>query len=377
MPHKVSFVRDLEELPLSAEEKERLRPVAEKYPFFCSSYYLRLINFKDPADPLRRVVVPEEGELESWGRVDPSNEANYTVMEGVQHKYDSTVLVLASDRCAALCRYCFRKRLFLRGSERRPERLRNLRELVRYLEGHPEVSNVIFSGGDALMLSTSRIKELLEAVIHIPHIRYIRFGSRLFSYWPERILNDPQLLELFRRYSRPGKRLYVVTHFDHPRELTAEARKACDLLLRAGVHLLNQCPLIRGVNDHPVVLAELFRELAGLGVSPYYVFQCRPTLGNRPYAVPIEEGYTIFEKARGMVSGVAKRVRFVMSHALGKLEIAALTRETVIFKFHRAARNTDTGKVLVYARHPEAYWLDDYSELVEEVPLEGDLPQAM
>jgi len=367
--HEVSFVRDLAELPLSLKEKERLRLVVERYPFFCSSYYLRLINFNDPADPLRRVVIPEEGELEPWGWVDPSHEANYTVMEGVQHKYDSTVLVLVSDRCAALCRYCFRKRLFLKGQERRPERLQDLAELVRYLRQHPEVTNVLFSGGDALMLSTPRLQELLEAVIPIPHLRYIRFGTRILSYWPERILNDGSLLELFRRYSRSGKRLYVVTHFDHPRELTPEARQACDLLLRAGVHLLNQCPLIRGVNDAPEVLAELFRELAGIGVSPYYVFQCRPALGNRPYAVPVEEGYIIFERARGMVSGVAKRVRFVMSHARGKLEIAALTSRTVIFKFHRAARNTDTGKILIYARQPEAYWLDDYQELLEEVPL--------
>ncbi len=369
MPHKVQFVKDLSELPLSPEERTRIEKVAERFPFFCTSYYLRLINFNDPEDPLRRVVVPDEGELESWGRIDPSNEANYTVMEGVQHKYDSTVLVLASDRCAGLCRYCFRKRLFLQTPEKREERLKDISALVRYLERHPEVTNVIFSGGDALMLSTPRLTELIEAVRRVPHVRFIRLGSRILSYWPERILNDPELLELLKTYSRPGKRIYLVTHFDHPREITPEAERACELLLRAGVQLLNQCPLIAGVNDDPEVLAELFRRLASLGVSPYYVFQCRPTVGNKPYAVPIERGYRIFETARGRVSGVAKRVRFVMSHAMGKLEIAALTAEHVIFKFHRAARNQDTGKVLVYRRNPEAYWLDDYRELVEEAPL--------
>ncbi len=368
MPHRVQFVKSLEEVPLSGEERARLAKVSEKFPFFCTSYYLRLINFNDPADPLRRVVIPDEGELEPWGRVDPSNEANYTVMEGVQHKYDSTVLVLASDRCAGLCRYCFRKRLFLT-DERREERLRDVKELVRYLEAHPEVTNVIFSGGDALMLSTARLRELISEVRKVSHVRFLRLGTRILSYWPERILNDPELLELLRKYSRPESRIYVVTHFDHPREITAEAIRACDLLLKAGVHILNQCPLIAGVNDDPAVLAELFRKLAAIGVSPYYVFQCRPTIGNKPYAVPIERGYRIFEAARGQVSGVAKRVRFVMSHAMGKLEIAALTRENVIFKFHRAARNQDTGKVMVYRRNPEAYWFDDYSDLVEEAPL--------
>ncbi len=374
MPHKVQFVRELSELPLAEEERLELEKVTERYPFFCTSYYLRLINFNDPADPLRRVVIPDPAELESWGRVDPSNEANYTVMEGVQHKYESTVLVLASDRCAGLCRYCFRKRLFLKGSEGRPERLRDVQALVRYLERNPRITNVILSGGDALMLSTPRLRELIQAVRRVPHVRFIRLGSRILSYWPERILNDPELLELLKNYSRPGKRIYLVSHFDHPRELTPEARKACDLLLKAGVQILNQCPLVAGVNDDPEILAELFRELASLGVSPYYVFQCRPTLGNKPYAVPIERGYRIFEAARGMVSGVAKRVRFVMSHAMGKLEIAGLTREWVIFKFHRAAREEDTGKLLLYRRNSTAYWLDDYQELVEEVPLGNAVP---
>ncbi|HFC97408.1 MAG TPA: KamA family radical SAM protein, partial [Thermosulfurimonas dismutans] len=249
MPHKVQFVRELSELPLAEEERLELEKVTERYPFFCTSYYLRLINFNDPADPLRRVVIPDPAELESWGRVDPSNEANYTVMEGVQHKYESTLLVLASDRCAGLCRYCFRKRLFLKGSEGRPERLRDVQALVRYLERNPRITNVILSGGDALMLPTSRLRELIQAVRRVSHVRFIRLGSRILSYWPERILNDPELLELLKNYSRPGKRIYLVSHFDHPRELTPEARKACDLLLRAGVQILNQCPLVAGVND--------------------------------------------------------------------------------------------------------------------------------
>ena len=369
MPHRVRFIKDLEELPLSEKERQSLIPIASKFPFFCTSHYLRLIHFNDPADPLRRVVVPDEGELEPWGRVDPSNEANYTVMEGVQHKYDSTVLVLASDRCAGLCRYCFRKRLFLTEGGR-AEKLRDLEGLVEYLQRHPEVTNVIFSGGDALMLPTSRLRELIAAVSRVPHIKYIRLGSRILSYWPERVLKDPELLELFKRYSHPERRIYLISHFDHPREISPEAVAACDLLLKAGIPILNQCPLIQGVNDDPQILAQLFRRLASLGVSPYYVFQCRPTVGNKPYAVPIERGYQIFEAARGQVSGIAKRVRFTMSHAMGKLEIAAMTRENIIFKVHRAARNQDTGKVLVFRRNPEAYWLDDYQELVEEVPLQ-------
>jgi len=243
---------------------------------------------------------------------------------------------------------------------------------LRYIRLHPEITNVILSGGDSLMLPTARLREIISRLREISHVGIIRLGSKVPAYFPHRILNDPELLEVIKKFSTPERRIYVIAHFDHPRELTREALKACDLLMKAGAQVLNQTPLIRGVNDDPQVLAELFRRLSFAGIAPYYVFQCRPTVGNRPYAVPIEEGYQIFEAARGLVSGLAKRARFTMSHEMGKLEILALTDEHVIFKFHRAADNHNTGKILIYRRNPDAYWLDDYAEMVNAHPLESD-----
>ncbi len=372
MAHRTAFISSTRHIP-SLAENERIQEVVAKYPFKCTEYYLNLIDLTDPNDPLARIVLPHEDELQEWewGRLDPSNEKAYTVMPGLQHKYDSTVLLLASSNCAGLCRYCFRKRLFVDGGQ--PERLEDLDGAVRYIMGHPEITNVILSGGDSLMLPTSYLRELISKLRRVPHVGIIRLGTKVPAYYPHRILNDPDLLNLIKTYSTPTRRLYVIVHFDHPRELTPEAIKACSLLMEAGALVLNQTPLIRGVNDDPQVLAELFRKLSFAGIAPYYVFQCRPTVGNRPYAVPIEEGYQIFETARGLVSGLAKRARFTMSHEKGKLEIVALTEEQIIFKFHRAADNKNTGKILIYRRNPDAYWLDDYVEMVSSHYLESEI----
>ncbi|WP_456370761.1 KamA family radical SAM protein [Thermodesulfatator atlanticus] len=363
MLKKPNFVTKIDQLPI-ALENSRIKEVVRKYPMKCTEYYLGLINFNDPRDPIARLILPNEEELMEWewGRLDPSNESAYTVMPGMQHKYDTTVLVLASNVCAGLCRYCFRKRLFIDGG--RPERLEDIDAAMDYIASHREITNVILSGGDGLMLSNRRLKEFLSKLRAIDHVGIIRIGSKVPAFYPQRITEDQELLEIIKTYSTPAKRIYVIVHFDHPRELTDEALKACDLLMKAGAILLNQTPIIRGVNDDPEVMAELFRKLSFAGIAPYYIFQCRPTIGNKPYAVPIEEGYQIFEKARGLVSGLAKRARFTMSHELGKLEILALTEEKIIFKFHRAADNKNTGKILIYRRNPDAYWLDDYKEMI-------------
>lgn len=372
MAHRTNFITSLRQIP-SLAERQDLSEVVAKYPLKCTHYYFNLIDLSDPNDPLARIVLPHTDELKEWewGALDPSNEKAYTVLEGLQHKYDSTVLLLASNVCAGLCRYCFRKRLFLDGG--RPEVLRDIDGAIRYIRLHTEITNVILSGGDALMLSTAKLKEWIRRLREIPHVQIIRLGTKVPAYFPQRITSDPELLELIARYSTPEKKIYIMAHFDHPRELTEEALEACHQLIRAGAIVVNQTPLIRGVNDDPQVLADLFRKLSFVGVAPYYVFQCRPTVGNRPYAVPIEEGYQIFETARGLCSGLAKRARFTMSHELGKIEIVALTEEYIVFKFHRAADNRNTGKVLVYHRNPEAYWLDDYVEEIAAHPLETEL----
>ena len=358
---KQSYVTDVKELKnLSQAEVGEVAKVAAKYPFYCSEYYLSLIDWNDPNDPIRQVVVPHAKELEEWGRLDPSDEQSYTVMPGLEHKYNSTALLLVSKTCAGICRYCFRKRVFL-GSKR--DCITDLPAALNYISQHKEITNVLLTGGDPLMLSTDGLEEIITKLRQIDHVQIIRIGTRMPVYNPYRIAEDKQLLNLIEKYSTPYKKIYVMTHFVHPRELTDIAIQTCHLIQKTGAKMTNQTPLIKGINDNPDVLAELFAKLSFYGVAPYYVFQCRPASGNKAYTVPIETGYDIFERAKTGVSGLAKRARFVMSHASGKIEIIGKTDTNVFMRYHRAANDSDSGKFMIFKSNPQACWFDDYDEV--------------
>ncbi len=351
---------------LSREEIERLQPVSNWFAFKATDYYLSLIDWDDPNDPIKRVVIPNLEELDEWGRPDPSKEHSYTIFPGLQHKYKSTALLLASGECAGYCRYCFRKRIF---TDDAMEVLRDLPRAVEYIREHEEITNVLLTGGDPMVLSTRRLRELLSALRSIRHVRIIRIGTRMLSYNPFRVLEDPELLEVIEQHSLPDKRIYVITHFNHPREITPPALRAVRRLQKAGAIVANQTPMIKGVNDSARTLAELFRKLSFAGVPPYYVFQIRPAVGNKPFAVPVEQGYVIFERAKARVSGLAKRARFVMSHSTGKIEVVGLTDEYIFFKYHRAARYEDSGRFMAFRRNPRAYWFDDYKIRLHDSPV--------
>jgi lysine 2,3-aminomutase len=370
---KTRYITKIEQLKqLSEQQRTELKKVTDKFAFRVNDYYLSLIDWDDPNDPIRYIVIPNIQELDEWGRLDPSNEKAYTVMPGLQHKYHSVAVFLVTYKCDSLCRYCFRKRLFIE-SER--EYLQDWDAAYQYVREHPEVTNVLLTGGDALMLPASQLEEILVTLWEIKHVRIIRLGTRIPSYNPYRIIDDPSLLKVIEKNSTKRKRIYVMTHFVHPRELTDVAVEAVALLQKTRAKLANQTPLIRGVNDDPKVLAELLARLSFIGAVPYYIFQCRPALGNKAYTVPIEEGYEIVEQAKSRVSGLAKRARYTMSHSSGKIEIVGKTKDYVYFKYHRAFRDEDSGRFMVFKSNPNAYWFDDYDELVEDYPI--NVPQIL
>jgi KamA family protein len=304
--------------------------------------------------------------MEKWGKLDASNEHAYTVMPGLEHKYNSTAIFLISNLCGGICRYCFRKRVFRESKE---ELIQDLNKALKYVQQHKEITNVLLTGGDPLMLATEELENIISKLRQIEHVQIIRIGTRLPVFNPYRIIDDAGLLEMINKYSTAEKRMYVITHFDHPRELTETAIKGVDLLQKAGAIMTNQMPLIRGVNDNADVLAELLAKLSFVGVTPYYIFQCRPTLGNRAYTVPIEEGYEIIETAKSKVSGLAKRVKFVMSHSSGKIEIVGKTKDYMYFKYHRAALDQESGCFMALHSNPQALWLDDYEEVIRDYPV--------
>lgn len=363
---KVRYITNLDQLEhLTEHERDELKKVTKKFPFRVNDYYLSLIDWNDPGDPIRRIVIPDVHELEEWGRLDPSDEKSYLVMPGLQHKYDSVVLLLVTSKCDGICRYCFRKRIFMESGN---DLLKDWDGAYRYIREHHEITNILLTGGDVLMLPTPKLEEILWKLRRIEHVRIIRLGTRVPAYNPYRIIDDRTLPRAIKKHSTEGKKIYVMTHFIHPRELTDIAVEGLNLLQRAGAVLANQTPLIRGVNDEPQVLAELLDKLSFVGAAPYYIFQCRPAVGNKPYTVPIEQGYEIVEQAKTRVSGLAKRVRFTMSHSSGKIEIIGKTRDFVYFRHHRASREEDSSRFMAFRSNPNARWFDDYAEPVRDFP---------
>ncbi|MGD2135902.1 MAG: KamA family radical SAM protein [Gemmatimonadales bacterium] len=353
---KVRYITHLSKLDgLSAEEKRRLEPVAQRYVFRLNEYYHDLIDWDDPDDPLRHLVVPREAELNDWGELDASHEASYTPVRGCQHKYTDTALLLVNEVCGAYCRYCFRKRLFMNDND---DATLNYEPGLDYIAEHEEITNVLLTGGDPLIMSTRRLEQIISDVAAVPHVSIVRIGSKMVAFNPYRVLDDSSLLEMIRRFVESGTQIYLMNHFDHPRELTKEAREALRLLKDAGAETVNQCPIVRGVNDDPRTFASLFRELSFIGCPQYYVFQGRPTAGNEPYEVPMLEGLEIFQQANRHVSGLAKRARFAMSHKTGKIEIVGADDEFLYLRYHRAHKKEDFGKMVVALRDDEAYWLD-------------------
>lgn len=350
------YIFNVEDIPqLTAAEKAQLKEVSRFYPFRANEYYLSLIDWDDPADPIRRLVVPHVSELNEWGDLDACNESSITVRQGVQHKYASTVLLLVNEVCGAFCRYCFRKRMFMNDND---EAANDISEGIEYIREHKEVNNVLLTGGDPMVLPTERLEKIIAELRRIEHVKIIRIGTKMPAFYPYRFINDTKLMRLFKKYSQPDKRIYLVCHFDHPNELTPECREAIRMVQEAGVICVNQNPIIRGVSDKPSVMTELWNELSYMGVPQYYVFQGRPTAGNEPYEVPIVEAYYKIEEAKRKCSGLAKRTRYVMSHESGKIEIVGVDDHCIYLRYHRAKKSGDEQRFVVCHRDDDAFWFD-------------------
>ena len=319
-------------------------------------YYMSLIDWDDPNDPIRKMAIPSFEESSLDGSYDTSGEAENTELRGLQHKYAETVLILATSRCATYCRHCFRKRLV--GLET-AEIVENFEDAANYIRHHKEVNNVLISGGDPLVLPNEIVEKLLSGLSDISHLSFIRFGSRAPVTFPSRF-NDERLLKVMARYSQPDRRVYVVTQFNHPKEITSQSIKAVQNLIKSGVIVNNQTVLLREVNDDSRTLADLQNGLVGIGVNPYYVFQCRPVKRvKRCFQVPICRGIEIVEGAKARCNGHSKRFRYIMSHRTGKIEILGILDDEIYFKYHQAKNRKNLGRIFKRQVDEKAGWLDD------------------
>ncbi|MEG0759141.1 MAG: KamA family radical SAM protein, partial [Raoultibacter sp.] len=263
----------------------------------------------------------------------------------------------STNECAMYCRHCFRKRLVGLPDE---GIARDLDAAGTYIKAHPEITNILVSGGDALLNSNERIDAILMMLTSISHLDFIRIATRIPVSLPSRITSDNELLDILEKY-QARKQLFVVTQFDHPREITPEATAAVQAVLSLGIPVRNQTVLLRGVNDDPYVLGDLLKKLTAIGAEPYYVFQCRPVSSVKSqFQVSLKEGIRIVEAAKALQNGMGKSFRYCMSHVTGKIEILGeMPDGTMAFKYHEAKDRSNLGRIFTREINDNQAWLDD------------------
>ncbi|MDO4938351.1 MAG: KamA family radical SAM protein [Lachnospiraceae bacterium] len=351
-------------LDLTEEEVKSIQAIADDYPMCVNPYYLSLIDPKDPDDAIRRMSIPDAIEFTSGGSADTSGESGNTVIRGMQHKYRQTALILSTNQCAMYCRHCFRKRMA--GKAGQDETAVDINAMAEYVAAHPEINNVLISGGDAFLNSNETIRRYLDVFSEVPSLQYIRFGTRTPVVLPQRITEDGELAGILREYGRKIQ-LVIVTQFNHPKELTDEAKCAVNILHENGCVIRNQTVLLKGVNDDEHTLADLMNGLVAAGVIPYYLFQCRPAAGvKNQFQVPLIRAVDIVDSAKMHMSGQAKGFRYVMSHPTGKIEILGKTGHGILFKYHQAKHDDNHARYVVKNLGPDDCWLDE-SEITSSV----------
>jgi len=296
--HRITTVEVLKELiPLTPEEMEAIQAVQKVYRWAVSPYYLSLMG-DDPNCPIRRQALPSRMELEDkLGIPDPMAEELTSPAPCITRRYPDRLIINVTNQCAMYCRHCQRRRNI--GEVDTTRSRKELEQALDYIRANPEIRDVLITGGDALMLSDQMLDWLLTELDRIPHVEIKRIGTRVPVTLPQRITSE--LCQVLAKHPP----IYLNTQFNHPREITEEAKLACDRLVEAGVVLGNQSVLLRGINNHPFIMRKLNQELLKIRVRPYYLFHAKPVTGTTHFITSIKEGIEIMEQLRGYTSGLA------------------------------------------------------------------------
>ncbi|WP_271629158.1 glutamate 2,3-aminomutase [Caldicellulosiruptor sp. DIB 104C] len=289
------ILKDL--LNLDEKEAQQIEEVAKIYRFAISPYYLSLIDPNDPNCPIKRQSVPSSSELIEKGELDPMDEEHTSPTKIITQRYPDRLIIKVTNICGMFCRFCQRRRLI--GEIDTHASLDDITDAIEYVAHNPHIRDVLITGGDALMLSDEILEWILRLLRQIPHVEIIRIGTRAPVTLPQRVTKD--LVDMLKKYHP----IYINTHFNHPREITKESKRACEMLSDAGVPLGNQMVLLNGVNNDKFVVRKLNQELLKIRVKPYYIFHPKRVKGTSHFWVTIEEGMEIIESLRGRTSGMA------------------------------------------------------------------------
>lgn len=300
LKNRITSLAQLEKhLKLSPQERAGVLLSGHKLALAITPHFFNLIDRDDPNCPIRRQVIPlfAETQVSPGELVDPCGEDSHMPVPGLVHRYPDRVLLLVTDRCASYCRYCTRSRVVSGAGE--AEWHTDFEAAFRYLETHPEVRDVLISGGDPLLLSDDRLETILKRLRSIKHLELVRIGSRVPIFLPQRI--TPELCAMLAKYHP----LWMSVHVNHPRELTLESRQALERLADHGIPLGNQSVLLAGVNDDVETMKALVQKLILCRVRPYYLYQLDLILGSSHLQVPVAKGIEIIEGLRGHTTGYA------------------------------------------------------------------------
>lgn len=300
MRNRITSLEQLEEhLVLSKEERDGVILSGSKLAMSITPHFFNLIDREDPECPIRRQIIPrvEETVISPHEMADPCGEDSSMPVPGLVHRYPDRVLFLVTDRCASYCRYCTRSRVVSGAGE---QTLRTDREAAfKYLEEHTEIRDVLLSGGDPLLLSDKALDKILTRLRSIEHIEFVRIGSRIPLFMPQRI--TPELCEMLQKHHP----LFISVHANHPRELNLEAKEGLERLANHGIPLGNQSVFLRGVNDDVETMRSLVHKLLMCRVRPYYLYQLDLIQGSSHLQAPVSKGIEIIEGLRGHTTGYA------------------------------------------------------------------------
>jgi len=331
----------VELFPSAEDEVSEIRATLGKYKFASTPYYLSLINPKNVEDPIKLQAVPTRLEMNIEPNIDlrdPLAEDRDMPVPGLVHRYPDRVLFLITEICSLYCRFCTRRRVIL---EKQSHIDRKIEMGIDYIKQHPEIKDVIISGGDALVVGENLLERVLSGLRQIPHVLVVRIGSRIPVVCPMRITES--LVEMFKKYQP----LYFMTHFNHSYEITEDAKKACALLVDNGIPVLNQTVLLRKINSCPIIMKQLCYDLIAMRVKPYYLYQCDLSEGISHFRTPVSMGLEIMESLRGHISGLAIPT-YVIDAPEGGGKVPLLPNYVVSHGDHKVTVRNFRGQKSVY-----------------------------